>query len=118
MQRTDYRSARDAAIIGFERGWGLRGMDLNASLPALVPAVIALIVVSVGAVLALAWDRQPQFQTLVRRIWLVAAIVIVGGVAIFWISTVLVGSKHPTVSRSLQQQQQDELRERLQKGGH
>ena len=93
-------------------------MDLNAILPALVPAIIALIVVSACAGLALAWDRQPQFQILVRRTWLVAAIVIVGGVAIFWIATALVGSKHPTVSRSLQQQQQDELRERLKKGGH
>ncbi len=93
-------------------------MDLNSSLPALVPAVIALIVVSVAAGLALAWDRQPQFQLFVRRAWLLAVIVIIGGVAIFWIATALVGSKHPTVSRSLQQQQQDELRERLKNGGH
>jgi len=93
-------------------------MDLNANLPALVPAIITLVVVSVCAAFVLAWDRQPLIQTLVRRAWLLAAVVIVGGVAIFWLSTALVGSRHPTVSRSLQQQQQDELRERLQKGGH
>lgn len=96
-----------------------RAMEWNSNLPVLVPAVIAFIVISTGAALALAWNRRPQIQLLIRRAWFVAAIVIVGSVAIFWISTAMVeGPKRATVSRSLQQQQQDDLHKRLQTGGH
>ena len=93
-------------------------MGLNSSLPALVPAVIAFVVISVAAGLTLAWNGRPQIRLLVRRVWLVATIVLVGGVAIFWLSTAMVGTHRPTVTRSLQQQQQDELRQRLKNGGH
>ena len=94
-------------------------MDFNSNLPVLVPAVVTLIVVSVGAGFALAWNQRPRIQLLVRRIWLVAVVVIVGGVALFWLSTAMVqGPPRSTVSRSLQQQQQEELRRRLRHGGH
>jgi len=93
-------------------------MGLNSSLPALVPAVTVFIVISIAAGLTLAWNSRPQVQLIVRRAWLVATIVLVGGVAIFWLSTAIVGTHRPTVSRSLQQQQQDELRQRLKNGGH
>ena len=94
-------------------------MELNSNLPVLVPAVIVLFIVSVAAAMALAWRRDPAFQRLVRRLWLAAAVVIVAGVAVFWIATAMVeGPRRAAVDRSLQAEQQDELRTRLQKGGH
>jgi hypothetical protein len=94
-------------------------MELNSNLPVLVSAVIALIVVSVAAALTLAWGRRPRLRTLVGRLWLVAVVVIVVGVGVFWISTAMVeGPRRATVDRSLQARQQEELRLRLQKGGH
>ena len=93
-------------------------MDLNSILPAFVPAVIGLVVVSIAAVLVLVWNKRPDVQRLVRRIWLVAVICIVAGLLIFWIATVLVGSGRPTLDRSLQQRQQNELDQRLRSGGH
>jgi uncharacterized membrane-anchored protein len=94
-------------------------MEFNSNLPALVPAVIALVVVSVGAGLALAWNRQAQFRKYVIRAWIGAAVVIVGAVVVFWIATALVeGPRRAPIDRSLQERQQQELRERVQKGGH
>jgi hypothetical protein len=94
-------------------------MEVNSNLPVLVPAVISLFVVSVAAVLALAWRREPDFGRLVRRVWVAAVVVIVGGAAVFWIATAMVeGPRRAPVDRSLQAQQQEELRARLQKGGH
>ena len=94
-------------------------MGLNPNLPVLVPAVITLIVISVAAGLVLAWNDRPQIRMLVSRAWIVGVVVILGGVGIFWISTAMVeGPKRATIPRTLQQQQQDELRQRIQKGGH
>jgi len=94
-------------------------MELNSNLPVLVPAVIALLVISLAAALALAWRRQPAFRRLVGGLWLAATVIIVGGAAIFWISTAMVeGPRRATIDHSLQDRQQDELRQRLQKGGH
>ena len=92
-------------------------MDLNAFLPTLLPAAIGLIVVAVAAVLALSWVKQPEAQTLVRRAWLGLSLLIVLGVVVFAIASG-VGTHQPSVDRSLQQQQQDELHQRLQNGGH
>jgi Na+/melibiose symporter-like transporter len=94
-------------------------MEYNSNLPALTPAVIALIVISIAAGLSLAWNRQARFRRFVIRAWIGAAVIIVGGAVVFWISTVMVeGPRRATIDRSLQQHQQDELRERMQKGGH
>ena len=94
-------------------------MELNAILPALVPAVITLIVVSVVAGLALAWTRQAEARRWIGRIWLAAAVLVVAGVVVFWVSTALVQGPHRTsVDRGLQDRQQQDLRRRLQDGGH
>lgn len=93
-------------------------MDLNSNLPALVPMVIALIVVSLAAVLVLATNKQPEIQKIVRRVWAGASVCIVAGAAIFWLSGAFVGTSRPSVDRSLQNQQKNELRQRLQNGGH
>jgi hypothetical protein len=94
-------------------------MEVNSNLPVLVPAVTVLIVASVAAGLALAWNRQARFQRLVRRLWLATVIITLAGAVIFWVSTALIeGPSRAPVDRSLQVQQQDELRQRLQKGGH
>ncbi|HWU26822.1 MAG TPA: hypothetical protein VN154_10510 [Rhizomicrobium sp.] len=94
-------------------------MGLNANLPALVPGVIAFIVLSVGAMVALAWSRQAEIQRIVRWTWFAGTIFIVAGVAIFWLSTAMVeGPKRAIVDRGLQNLQQNELRQRLDHGGH
>ena len=94
-------------------------MEFNSNLPVLVPAVIALFVVSVAAALALAWRREPSVRRLIGRAWITVAVVIVASAAVFWIATAMVeGPRRAAVNRSLQTQQQDELRARLQKGGH
>ena len=94
-------------------------MEFNASLPVLVPAIIGLIVVSAAAAFGLAWTKQPEVRRWIRRAWIVAAVVLVGGIAIFWISTAMVqGPPRATVERAMQEQQQEELRQRAQQGGH
>jgi small neutral amino acid transporter SnatA (MarC family) len=94
-------------------------MDLNSNLPVLVPAVIGLIAVSAAAALALAWVKQPQVRRWVWRSWLAAAILIAGGVVIFWISTAMIqGPRRSTIDHSLQERQRQELQQRLRNGGH
>ncbi|HKD22378.1 MAG TPA: hypothetical protein VKB71_10205 [Rhizomicrobium sp.] len=94
-------------------------MGLNPNLPVLVPAIITLIVISVAAGLVLAWNDRPQIRMLVSRAWIVGVVIIVSSVGIFWISTAMVeGPKRTMVPRTLQQQQQEELRQRLKEGGH
>src|SRR5262245_46947450 len=94
-------------------------MDYNTVLPVLVPGAIILIIVSVVAALALAWVRDGQIRQWVRRGWLAAVIVLIAGDAIFWVASAMVeGPERSTVDRSLQQQQQDELNQRLSEGGH
>ncbi len=94
-------------------------MELNSNLPLLVSAVVALIVISVAAGLALAWTREQGARRLLIRTWIVLAVIIAGGALVFWVSTAMVeGPRRATVDRNLQAQQQDELRRRLQNGGH
>ena len=94
-------------------------MTPNSYLPVLVPGIIVLLVVSVAAALALAWTKEPQAQQIVRRVWLGVSVLVVLGVAVFWISTAMVqGPRGGTVDRNLQQQQQNELQRRTQGGGH
>ena len=94
-------------------------MDFNANLPVLVPAVIGLIVVSVVAVLVLSWNRRSDIERIVRWAWLAAVVLIVMGVAVFWLSTAMVeGPKRSIVDRTMQKQQQQELTDRLKSGGH
>ena len=94
-------------------------MEFNSNLPVLVPAVVAIIVVSAAALLALAWNKQPNVRRLVTRVWLGAAVVIAGSAFIFWISTAMVeGPRRAAPDRGLQERQQQELQQRLQKGGH
>lgn len=94
-------------------------MSYNSLLPALVPGVIVLAVLSVGAGFALAWNSDPRIRLIVRRFWIFAAVLVIGCVAVFWVSTVMVqGPKRVIVDRSLQEKQQDELRKRIHGGGH
>lgn len=94
-------------------------MEFYSNLPVLVPAVIGFVVVSVVAIAALAWNKEPDVQTLVRRAWLAIVGAIVLGVVVFWIATAMVeGPKRATVDRSLQQEQQGELGKRVKTGGH
>jgi len=94
-------------------------MDYNYNLPVLVPAVISLIVISLAAALALASSRRPEFRRWVRRLWVAATAIIVVGAGVFWIATAMVqGPRRATLDHSLQDRQQEELRQRLQRGGH
>ena len=94
-------------------------MDYNTVLPVLVPGAIILIVVSVVAALALAWVKDGQIRQWVRRGWFATVVVLIAGSAIFWVASAMVeGPERSTVDRSLQQQQQDELSQRLSEGGH
>ena len=92
-------------------------MEFNSALPVLVTAVITILLVSAGAGLALWWDPRPRIRLLVRRVWFAVTALCVLGVAIFLTGTALVGNRSH-VDRALQQKQQDELRQRLQSGGH
>ena len=94
-------------------------MDYNTALPVLVPGAIILIIVSVVAALALAWVKDGQIRRWVRRGWLATVVVLIAGGAIFWAASAMVeGPERSAVDRSLQQQQQDELHQRLGEGGH
>lgn len=94
-------------------------MEFNSNLPVLVPGVITFVVISVAAAFVLALNRRPEIRKLVGRVWLAISVAIVAGVAVFWISTAMVeGPPRSTIDRSLQDQQQRELHQRLQNGGH
>lgn len=93
-------------------------MEPSSVLPVLVTAVIVILVASVAAAIALWWEKRPEFRQIVARTWIVVTILSALAVVVFWISTAMTGSKNPTVDRSLQQKQNDELGHRLQRGGH
>ncbi|HUO99376.1 MAG TPA: hypothetical protein VMU01_11950 [Rhizomicrobium sp.] len=94
-------------------------MGPNSMLPALVTALIVIIVASLGAGFALAWETRPRIRQLVRRLWLAVTVLSVAGVGIFWIGTAMVSRPGlTTVDRGMQTQQQGELHKRLQDGGH
>jgi thiol:disulfide interchange protein len=92
-------------------------MEPNSILPVLVTAVVVIIVVSVGAAIALWWQPRPQARKAIRRTWFALTVLSVLAVVIFWVSTALIGNRS-TVDRGLQQKQQNELQQRLQNGGH
>jgi hypothetical protein len=94
-------------------------MDMNRYLPALVSAVVALIVFGAIGLVALNWATSERQRLLIRRALLVLVLVTVGGPLIYWLSTWAVeGGQRHTVDRGMQQKQQDELRQRINKGGH
>ena len=93
-------------------------MGPSSILPVLVTAVIVVLVASVAAAIALWWEKRPAFRQIISRVWIVVTVLSVLAVFVFWISTAMTGSKSPTVDRSLQQKQNNELRQRLQGGGH
>jgi len=93
-------------------------MGLGSNLAAVVPGMIVLIVVSVIAALALAWTKDAGAQQLIRRAWMAISAMVVTSVVIFWVSTHMVSTQQPSVDRSLQHQQQDDLQQRIQHGGH
>jgi ABC-type sugar transport system permease subunit len=93
-------------------------MEPNSVLPVLLTAVVVVMVASVGAGIALWWSPQSRIRQIIRRAWFVVAVLATLAVVIFWISTMFGASDRSGVNRSLQQRQQDELHQRLQKGGH
>jgi len=93
-------------------------MGLGSNLPVIVPGMIVLIVVSVAAALALAWTKDSAAQLLIRRVWIGVSALVVVGVVVFWVSSAMVGTREPTVDRGAQQQQQNDLQDRLKNGGH
>jgi hypothetical protein len=90
----------------------------NSILPAIVPGIIILLAASVAAGLGLAWVKDAQAQQAIRRAWVGVLLLVVLGVAIFWISSAMVRQPASTVDRNLQQQQQIELQQRNNNGGH
>jgi hypothetical protein len=93
-------------------------MEPNSILPVLITAVIIVLVASVAAALVLWWNKEPRVQQLVRRAWLALIVLSALAVAVFWISTAMIGLGRSTPDRSLQQKQSDELHRRLEKGSH
>ena len=94
-------------------------MDLNRFLPALVSAVIILFVFGAIGLLALNWTNSPRARLWIKRALLVLVLVVVGGPLVYWFATWSVeGTARHAIDRSMQQKQQDDLRKRLQEGGH
>jgi hypothetical protein len=94
-------------------------MDINRYLPVLVSAAVTLIVFGAIGLLALNWSTSAGQRLWIRRALLVLVLVTVGGPVIYWFATWAVeGTQRHTIDRSLQQQQQDELHQRVHKGGH
>ena len=94
-------------------------MDLNRYLPALIPAVLALVVFGTVGLVALSWTNSVVTRMWIRRALFVLVLVAIGGPLVYWIATWGVeGTPRRTIDRSLQQQQQQELRQRTQHGGH
>ena len=94
-------------------------MDLNRYLPALIPAVLALVVFGTAGLIALSWTNSVVMRLWIRRALFLLVLACFGGPFVYWIATWGVeGMPRRTIDRSLQQQQQEELRQRLQHGGH
>ena len=94
-------------------------MDLNRYLPALVPAVLLLIVLAAIGFFALRWTDSARARLWIKRTLIVLATVAVGGPMLYWIATWAVeGTPRRTIDRSMQQQQMDELHKRVHQGGH
>ena len=92
-------------------------MGPDPLLPVLVTAVVVVLVASVVAALILWWNKEPQVRKFVGRAWLALTVFSVLGVAVFWISTTMIGPGG-SIDRSMQKTQSNELQERLHKGGH
>ena len=99
------------------RSMGELAMGPNPILPVLVTAVITIVIASVAAAFALWWINEEQTRKIIRRVWFALMVLSVLGVAVFWISTTMIGPGS-SIDRSMQKKQSDELQERLHKGGH
>ena len=94
-------------------------MDLNRYLPSLIPAVLALVVFGTAGLIALNVTQSVTMRLWIRRALFVLVLVTIGGPLVYWIATWGVeGTPRRTIDRSLQQQQQQELHQRIQHGGH
>ena len=94
-------------------------MDLNRYLPAVVSAVVLLAVFGTLGLLALGWVRDDEAKRWIRRALLLLLLACVGGPFIYIFATRAVeGPSRHDVDRSLQAEQQKELQQRIQNGGH
>lgn len=92
-------------------------MNADLGLPVMLTAAVSFVVVTTLAGLSLLWVRDPAARKVLGRTWATASVLIVLGVVVFWIATSMISGGKP-VNRSLQDQQQNELQHRLQKGEH
>ena len=94
-------------------------MDANTYLPVLISALVMLIVFGSIGLLALNWTASAYARLWIRRALFVLLLVAVGGPFIYWFATWGVeGVPRHAIDRSMQQKQADELRQRVQNGGH
>jgi hypothetical protein len=94
-------------------------MDTTRFLPALISAVVMLIVFGSMGLLALSWTESVPMRLWIRRGLFVLFLLAIGGPFIYWLATWGVeGSPRSAIDRSMQQQQNAELRQRIQNGGH
>jgi hypothetical protein len=94
-------------------------MDTTRFLPALISAVVMLIVFGSMGLLALSWTESVPVRLWIKRALLVLVLLAVGGPFIYWLATLGVeGAPRSAIDRSMQQQQNAELRQRIQNGGH
>jgi hypothetical protein len=94
-------------------------VDLTRFLPVLITATVTLLVLGTAGLLALNWTKSAVIRVWIKRAMLVLLLLTVGAPLIYWFMTWGVeGTPRHAIDRSLQQKQQDELRQRIQKGGH
>lgn len=94
-------------------------VDVNRFLPVLITATVALIVFGAVGLMALSWTKSAGMRLLIKRAMLVLLLLAAGAPLLYWFMTVGVeGTPRHEIDRSLQQQQQDELHQRIHKGGH
>jgi len=94
-------------------------VDLNRFLPALITAVILLLVFGTLGLLALNWTSSAQARLWIKRALFVLLLACVGGPLVYWIATWGVeGTSRHAIDRSMQDRQQDDLHKRVQEGGH
>jgi hypothetical protein len=85
----------------------------------MMTAAVALFVFGAIGLVALSWTKSAATRLWIRRALLVLVMLAVGAPLLYWFTTFGVESapRHE-IDRSLQRQQQGELRQRIQKGGH
>jgi uncharacterized SAM-binding protein YcdF (DUF218 family) len=98
---------------------GALAVDVNRLLPALMTAAVALIVFGAIGLVALSWTKSAAARLWIRRALLVLVLLAVGAPFLYWFMSIGVeGTPRHEIDRSLQQQQQEELHQRIHKGGH